>query len=332
MKKILFILKKRIAYGHYGFPHSSGLYNSAKFVVDMLTDAGRRAKLVEVTDNNDIDREVTLYRPSTVIIEALWVTPDKFAVLHRLHPAIHWIIRVHSNLPFLAHEGMAIGWLFDYLRHPNVSISFNSDTITQDFREMVYPSDQHKVIYLPNYYPLNRLLPSHHDPSWIRIGCFGAIRPMKNHLLQAVAAIRYANHLGHRMEFHINANRCEDGGESVLKNLRSLFANSRHRLVEHPWLTRDQFLTVVRQMNFVLAVSLSETFCITAADAVACSIPLICSSEVPWASATSIVPATSTNAIVNRLATLSSFSTWLNWRGLKNYSNKSRSIWLRADI
>ena len=98
-KKVLFILKKRkSSHANYSVV-SSGLLNSATFVSSMLNKNGIESHLVEVIDNNCIDREVTKYRPTHVIIEALWVVPSKFEVLTRLHPNVQWIIRLHSGIP-----------------------------------------------------------------------------------------------------------------------------------------------------------------------------------------------------------------------------------------
>ena len=92
-KKVLFILKKRkSSHSNYSVV-SSGLFNSANFVSDMLNKNGIESHLVEVIDNNCIDREVTQYKPTHVIIEALWVVPSKFEVLTKLHPNVEWIIR-----------------------------------------------------------------------------------------------------------------------------------------------------------------------------------------------------------------------------------------------
>src|ERR1700686_515277 len=104
--KVLFILKKN-SYGYsgsYGYG-MSGLLNSAQFIVDMLNDNGVEAKLEIVNDNNDIDREVHKYKPDVVVVEALWVVPEKFDVLRKLHPRVKWIVRSHSDFPFLATEG-----------------------------------------------------------------------------------------------------------------------------------------------------------------------------------------------------------------------------------
>ena len=77
--RVLFILKRKEDYCEEHFSHlglSTGLFNSATFVNDMLQEENINTKLVVVVDNNDIDKEVTLYNPTHVIIEALWVVPS----------------------------------------------------------------------------------------------------------------------------------------------------------------------------------------------------------------------------------------------------------------
>ena len=192
--KILFILKYRNGYGLSREEASSGLLNSAKFVVSMLTSHGVEVKLVQVTDNNDIDREVYRYKPTHVIIEAFWVVPEKFDVLRQLHPRVKWIIRTHSELPFFANEGIAMDWLIRYSRQLNVIVAANSKPALEDFRSIVRAANpswswnrlKKKVIYLPNCYPAReRHRPVTRDVSdfgTIHVGCFGAIRPLKNHL------------------------------------------------------------------------------------------------------------------------------------------------------
>ena len=323
--KILFIIKRNSCYG-YSYHGAGGLLNSARFIVDMLNDSGIDAKLVAVTDNNDIDREVSEYRPDVVIVEAFWVVPEKFDVLKGLHPSVEWIVRGHSDVPFLATEGVAIDWVFGYLQR-GVSVAFNDPRTVQNF--FLLTGDKN-VLYLPNYYPLYGSVQSHNPTDYFNVGCFGAIRPLKNQLLQAVAAIRYADKADKRLRFFVNATRCEQGGESVLKNLRSLFANSDHELVEARWYDHDDFLRLIGTMDVEMAVSFSETFCITAADAIAAGVPLICSDEVPWATRLSTVCPTDANAMVRKLEHLHpSWNHTLNYRNLYNYSKKSKQIWLQ---
>lgn len=326
MKKILFILKKNHGYENSN-TKSSGLFYSAKFVVDMLNKADVETKLVEVTDNNDIDREVTAYKPHIVIIEALWVVPEKFDVLKKLHPHVKWVVRIHSDLPFLATEGVAISWIKGYLRR-NIFVAFNAWKTFLEFRK--FPD---RVIYLPNYYPQHKQW-GWHLGDLLHIGCFGALRPLKNQLLQARAAIKYADSIGKSLVFYVNATRCEQGGGSVLKNLRALFAKPhRHCLVELSWMDHHKFVEVVRQMDAIMQVSFTETFCITAADAVSVGVPLVCSPDIEWATWFSKASPNSVRSIAKGLArVLGPFKDTikaLNTYNLREYSKESRRVWLR---
>jgi hypothetical protein len=280
MKKVLFICKQRN--NTYGI--SFGLLNSAQFVVNALTDLGITANVVEVNDNNGIDRVVTGYKPNVVIIEALWVVPEKFLVLMKLHPKVQWIVRIHSQLPFLANEGVAIGWIKAMNEisktHPNLHISFNATEISDTFTELGI-----KNIYLPNVYKTYDVvytIQKRHNKRTINIGCFGSIRPMKNQLIQAAAAIVFANQHNLKLNFHINSSRVEQKGENALKNIKALFDNTDHELVEHPWLDHKDFMKLVSEMDMGLQVSFSETFNIVCADFVANKVPIVVSESISW--------------------------------------------------
>jgi len=105
---------------------------------------------------------------------------------------------------------------------------------------------------------------------------------MKNHLLQAVAAMRIGDLLGKKTYFHINTKRMENRGEPVLKNLRNLFKGTDHVLVEHGWMERDNFLAVARRMDLGMQVSFSETFNIVAADMISQDVPVVVSNEIEF--------------------------------------------------
>lgn len=344
--RVLFLLKFRDEYGPCSYSHShglsSGLYNSASFINSMLQEAGVCSKLVQVTDNNDIDREVALFKPTLVIIEALWVVPEKFDVLIRFHPKVKWIVRCHSEIPFLANESIAIDWLVRYLEHEQINISGNSIEAINDLREIVssvytsWPEHRviNRVVYLPNFYPIDKIDHRHKRDigNWLDVGCFGSVRPMKNQLIQAVAAMEAAQHLGKRLRFHINGTRCEQGGISTLKNLKALLNKTGNELVLHPWLSHEDFLSLLRTMDVGLQVSFSETFNIVAADMVAVGLPIVVSPEIKWASKFSFASPTSVqsikNGILRVIGPLKSFFRELNIHDLRKYVHKSREIWL----
>lgn len=348
MKKTLFILKKRgnnyqSDYTNMSGTLSSGLYNSVRFVDDMLNDHGVHSHVVEVTDNNDIDREVTKHRPDVVIIEAIWVVPAKFEVLRKLHPNVEWIIRIHSEVPFISSEGNALDWIFGYAAQHKVLIAANTEKMENDLKNMLaarYEPDHidSKVMFLPNYYkekhmdycPDDRY--SHHNT--LNIGCFGAIRPLKNQLIQAMAAIEYARLHERRLKFHINGSRIEHGN-NVLRNIRNLFANidsEQYELVEHSWLMHADFLELVSHMDVGLQVSFSETFNIVAADFVSRDVPIVTSPEISWLTKVSHADTTSIPSIVGaigRSLAISGFIATLNKMKLHEFNHDSEHVWLK---
>ena len=99
--RILFLTcnRKKDIYGI-----TSGLFNSATFVVNYLNTQGFEAKLVPVVGSNSVDREVTKFNPAVVVVEAFWIPPSKFRELLNIkrHQDRRWIVRVHSKAPFLA--------------------------------------------------------------------------------------------------------------------------------------------------------------------------------------------------------------------------------------
>ena len=331
-KKVLFICKKRI--DEYG--KSYGLINSAKFVSNYLNEIGYISDVIEVQDANEIDKHVTNFDADVVIIEAIWVSPGKFEELFKIkrHQKRKWIVRIHSRLTFLANEGIAMEWIREYTKvqknNKNFIIAPNVKELANDFLE-IYKTD---FVFLPNIYS-----PEDYGyinmPEWksdvINIGCFGAIRPMKNQLPQAVAAIEFGDEINKKVRFHINANRIEQKGEQVLKNLINLFNGTGHELVMHDWMNHKDFISLVRQMDIGMQVSLTETYNIVTADFVYNKIPIVVSKNVDWMPFTSQANPNSTESIKHKLH--------LNYKfrncGVKNINKfyldcdnkKSKSVW-----
>ena len=300
--RVLFVCKKREIseqWNFYSDDLSTGLFNSVKFISDMLTtECNIENKFVQVIDNNCIDKEVTAYKPTHVIIEALWVVPNKFRVLATLHPEVQWIVRLHSETSFLANEGIAMEWLFDYVQCPNVKIACNSDRLKRELDHIL----RTECVYMPNFYPLtihNDF--KKHDHDTIRIGCFGAIRPLKNQLIQAYAAIKYAEKVNKKLYFYINATRIELQGNSILKNIKALFRNVDHHLLECEWMPHPEFKKMLAHMDIGLQVSFTETYNIVAADCVDMNVPVVTSSEVKFVAPSFHADPTNIDDIVHKM-------------------------------
>jgi hypothetical protein len=339
--RVLFILKRRMKgpYGSWSYtddgkPLPSGLSISVLEMSFALDDLNIENKIVQVVDNNCIDREVHLYKPTHVIIEAFWVVPEKFDVLKRLHPNVTWIIRNHSKSDFLSHEGGMVGWAIDYIQR-GLILACNSPAATHDFRALaeVVGADKQNVLFLPNFYRAKR--PT--APCWLielwkimrqlniqgpkpvpkvsgewHIGCFGAIRPLKNHLHQAMAAIIAAQKLGLKLKFYVNGTRVEGKAESILNSMRALFQRfPEFELVELDWMKHAEFTAMMKNMDVVMQVSNSETFNIVAADAVSHDVAVLVSDTIPWLDDEYYADPTDVQNIVHKLLRV--------WRGSGNH-------------
>jgi len=344
--KVLFILKRRLDYNeekherHIGL--STGLFNSCNFMNEMLNDCGIESKIAVAIDNNYIDREVSSFKPTHVIVEALWVVPSKFAVLCKLHPNVKWIIRLHSEMPFIASEGIAMDWIGDYAKFPNIIIGVNAPRMLgetafylQQLMGWTDAQTKERVIYLPNFYP-QTYVKKQFSPAKdiINISCFGAIRPLKNHVLQALSAVKFAESIGRKLRFHINSGRIEMKGEPVLNNLKGMFqhlADNGHELVNHAWRPRDEFLTLCSQMDIGMQVSFTETFNIVGADHISQGVPIVGSTEIPWAASIFCANPVDSDDIVKKLHRtfkMPKLNIWANQLMLTNYTNETRKHWL----
>ncbi len=328
--KVLFITKLNECYGFVSYHRkNSGLFNSTRFIVEALRPRGIHAEIEIAIDNNCIDRLLRKHKPDVCVIEALWVVPEKFPILQALHPRVKFFVHMHSGLPFLALEGIAMDWLS---RYPEVGVGViaNSAETYEAFRHILPPKT---VTYLPNVYLPHFRKPVALNPEkqHLDVACFGAVRPMKNHLAQAIAAIELAGDLGKRLRFHINGTRVETGGQPVLKNLRQLFEHHpAHALVEHLWMEHDDFLHFLhRHMDIGMQVSLTETFNVVTADYVTAGIPVVVSNEIKWVSSFCQADDDSVEDMVRVMKRALKFPSLIRWNQqlLQWNSEEATQLW-----
>lgn len=339
--KVLFVCKYRHTYQDEADCSSStvlssGLYNSARMVTEMMREHGVDAALVHAIDNNCIDKLVTDAQATHVVIEAFWVVPEKFAELQLLHPNVKWYVRNHSNIPFLATEGVALEWAREYVKYDNVFLCTNTTESLHNLRVVVGEAYVSKVLFFPNYYHsyADKQYVWQPIPNELHVGCFGAIRQLKNQVIQAIAAIQYAKEVGMHLHFYVNADRVEGKGDPVLKTLRSLFTGRTDAtLIEQRWLPHQDFLDLMRRMDVLLQVSYTETFNIVTADAVTCGVPVVASSQVSWLPCVFHVDPNATDSIVRgmrRARLLSSFGSRLCQNSLDRYNRRARNLLLNV--
>jgi hypothetical protein len=224
-------------------------------------------------------------------------------------------------------------WIRKYaLKFPTVIIAANSKRMQQDLIELLHTP----VACLPNYYTTEhkyaRMTKLHKT---INISCFGAIRPLKNQLIQAVAAIHYANTHNLALRFHINCSRVEGNGKPILKNLQALFNKyPGHSLVEHSWLNPDEFKQLIRtSIDVGMQVSFTESYNIVAADHIDCGVPVVTSPEIKFICVPYHVDPTEVLSIYRGLSRAVFFRRFhldkLNNIRLGQFNRKSEKDWLQ---
>jgi hypothetical protein len=245
-------------------------------------------------------------------------------------------------MPFMAGEGMSMDWMAEYSSFPNIALAINAPRMLSEIRDYIRIRNQwseektaEQIFYLPNYYPQEYKTKEYQiNKEHIDIGCFGAVRPLKNHLLQAIAALKFADHIGKKLHFHINSGRIEMKGEPVLNNLRSVFQQLHshgHALIQNEWTPREEFLTLCEKMDIGLQVSISETFNIVGADIISQGVPFVGCIEIPWFDETYAARAQYSEEIYRALLLTHNWpqhNVKSNQRRLTEYTNQTCNIWL----
>jgi hypothetical protein len=262
------------------------MWYSASFVANELAAQGNESLVQIAIDANSIDALVTAYDPDFVFIEGLWVTPAKFTELLSItrHAPRRWVVRIHSEIPFLQGEGVAMEWISQYLVQ-GITVAPNAQRALQQIgylaEKLGVPDG---VAYLPNCYPTTFDALSGLDTgakTVLDVGCFGAFRPFKNHLQQVFIAAKFADKLGLPLRFHTNM-RTDGGGASAARNVAAALESLGAEHVMHDWEDRETFLQSLRDIDLLTQLSISETFNIVAADTVLVGRPVLASAEISW--------------------------------------------------
>lgn len=137
-------------------------------------------------------------RPTHVILAAPWIATKDLAVIAAEFSEVMFVVVSHSSVGFLAADAEAVRLLRQtadlQLATHNVFVGGNSAKFT-DWATEAWGVH---AVCLPNLYCLSETFPQH-DRRWtggsLRLGLFGANRPLKNFLSGAAAAVEMARRL-----------------------------------------------------------------------------------------------------------------------------------------
>lgn len=223
---------------------------------------------------------------SHLVISAPWIATADLARVAGKYPPIEIAVVSHSNIGFLQADPRA----FELLRqgseleqaYPNFHIACNSERFGTWWRATYATA----MLLLPNLYPLSRVRTR---PMWrggtLRMGCFCAIRPYKNVLTAAAAALEVGQRLRVTdLEFWISGGRHEGSGNTIAEAVKQMYSGMpRAKMIERNWQSWPQFLATVGSMDLLLQPSYTEAFNMVTADGIAQGVASVVSDAIGWA-------------------------------------------------
>lgn len=239
----------------------------------------------------DISRRIdSLSKPYThVIIFAPWLPAHALTNLAFSYPGIEFAVTCHSNVGFLSADAAAFTHIREYMKvelnTPNFHLACNSSELSGWVRR-AYGAIAWD---LPNLYMIDGTASSRPSKPFsgdlLRIGCFGAVRILKNTLSAGAAALEIAKILNVDVEFFISSHGIEGENKSVTNSLKEMFQGVRFaKLIDVPWENWAEFkISTVAHMDLGIQPSYTETFNLVAADFVSEGKPSVVGHAIKWA-------------------------------------------------
>jgi hypothetical protein len=225
---------------------------------------------------------------SHVVISAPWIPTHELQGLLMRHPDVHFVVVSHSNVGFLMADPNGIKLLRDgmglSLAHHNFIVAGNSEKFVRAWTAMYGRGMQ----WLPNLYDCSTIKtvgqrPPYHPGAPLRVGVFGATRPLKNMVTSVAACVELASELRADVEVWMNTGR-DEGGGTVRNAVNQLVIGlPTVRIVESGWQTWPSFRSVVAKMNALISPSYTESFNMVTADGAAEGVASVVSEAIDWA-------------------------------------------------
>jgi hypothetical protein len=225
---------------------------------------------------------------SNLVISAPWVASKDMQSLVANYSHIDFACVSHSNTAFLQADPSAVKLLREYnelqVGSANFRVAGNCLKFTNTWSAMYGIP----MLTLPNLYDVTTIKPVGQRTPWksgpIRVGIFGAERPLKNMLTAVAAAVELGSRLHTDVEIWMSSGRTENGGSSVGAAIKQMVSGLTHvTLNQTGWLSWPGFRQIVEQMHVLINVSFTESFCMVAADGVAEGVASVVSEAIDWA-------------------------------------------------
>lgn len=275
-----------------------GLGVSAANTMKVLLKTGIWAEVKPAVSAKDIDDTLTAMQADAIktgqiqvshaVISAPWVPTKDMALILSHHPNVQFTLLCHSNVGFLQADSNGVKLIREGLNLQLGTHNFKVAGNSEKFCNWLSRAYTAPCLFLPNLYDYTENGGFHLRAPWqggvLRIGCFGAIRPLKNTMSAAGAALQMADALRVDMEFWVSGGRAEGGGQTVLNAVKEMLGNVKGvKLVENNWQSWAEFRKTVRYMNLLMQPSYTESFNVVTADGIIEGVPSAVSEAIDWA-------------------------------------------------
>jgi glycosyltransferase involved in cell wall biosynthesis len=220
-----------------------------------------------------------------VVVSAPWIATPIFQQLCHAYPNVLFAVSSHSNLGFLQADSNGMSLLRDSYQLAVGEHNFAAAGNCRTYVDWVAQAYQTPCSYLPNLYDLTTIANIPARSPWsggrLLLGCFGAIRPLKNLATAVGACIAVSRRLNCDTVIQVSAGRQE--GHGILPMLRSMVKGlGRITLLEGGWQSWPEFRSTVAEQNLLLQMSFTESFNMVSADGVASGIATAASPAIEW--------------------------------------------------
>jgi glycosyltransferase involved in cell wall biosynthesis len=221
-----------------------------------------------------------------VVISAPWIPTSLLMGLIQDYPTIEFVVNCHSNVGFLQADPNGVKLLRENIDLEQGNLNFRVSGNSQRFNRWLREAYQCPSLYMPNMYYLDysqKARPPYYDGEVLRIGAFGAIRPQKNIMSAAGAAILLANEMKADVELWISGGRNEGGTNTLVNAVKQMMVGVPGvKLMVLNWKSWPSFRDTLRRMHLLFQVSYTESFNMVTADGIAEGIPSVVSEAIDW--------------------------------------------------
>ena len=277
-----------LAYKNFAANRNIRLGVSALNTAKTLRREGVAADVLPVKNAAELEGRLN-QEVSHVVVSAPWIPTADWQRIVTLYPDIRFAVNCHSNVGFLQADANGVRLVREAMELERGTWNFCVAGNSRKFCRWAGDTYRTECQYLPNLYYLDESVPRCRPAfggGTLRIGAFGATRPLKNLMSAAGAALETATQLRANLEIWLSSGRTE-GGSGILDAVRAMTAGLPHvKLVESGWQSWPQFRRTVRHMHLLLQPSYTESFNMVTADGVAEGVASVVSEAIDWGRST----------------------------------------------